>query len=158
MWYWILMTYYGDCFARYTNIKSRTPETTTILYMYIIIHQNIIILEIQCTINVMHLKVKMWVALSCPTTCDPLDCSLPGSSDHGILQARILEWVAMLSSRGSSWPRDRTRVSHIADRFFTVWITREASCPKPSSPLPRPGPWKSCFSWNWSLVPKRLGS
>ena len=41
----------------------------------------------------------------CPTLCDPMDCSLPGSSVHGILQARILEWVAMPSSRGSSWPR-----------------------------------------------------
>ena len=44
----------------------------------------------------------------------------------GILQARILEWVAMLSSRGSAWPRDQTQVSHIAGEFFTVWATREA--------------------------------
>ena len=42
----------------------------------------------------------------CPTLCDPMDCTLPGFSIHGILQARILEWVAMLSSRGSSQPRD----------------------------------------------------
>ena len=54
---------------------------------------------------------------SCPTFCDPMDCS-PGSSVHGILQARILEWVAMPSSRGSSQPRDRTQVSHIAGGFF----------------------------------------
>ena len=45
------------------------------------------------------------------TLCDPMDCSLPGSSVHGILQARILEWVAMSSSRRSSWPRDQTQVS-----------------------------------------------
>ena len=51
---------------------------------------------------------------SCPTLCDPMDCSLPGSSVHGILQARILEWVAMPSSRGSSRPRDRTQVSHVS--------------------------------------------
>ena len=51
-------------------------------------------------------------AKSRPTLCDPLDCSLPGSSVHGILQARILEWVAMPSSRESSWPRNRTRVSY----------------------------------------------
>ena len=44
-------------------------------------------------------------------SCDPMDCCSPGSSVHGILQARILEWVAMASSRGSSWPRDRTHVS-----------------------------------------------
>ena len=48
------------------------------------------------------------VAQPCPTLCDPMDCSPPGSSVRGILQARILEWVAMPSSRGSSWPRDRT--------------------------------------------------
>ena len=61
-----------------------------------------------------------------PTLCNPMDCSLPGSSVHGMLQARILEWVAMLSSRGSSQPRDWTQVSCTAGRFFTVWATREA--------------------------------
>ena len=50
---------------------------------------------------------------SCPTLCNPLDCSLPGSSVHGILQARILEWVAVASYRGSFRPRDRTHMSHI---------------------------------------------
>ena len=55
-----------------------------------------------------------------PTLCDPMDCSLPGSSVHGILQARILEWVVIPFSRGSSQPRDRTLVSCIAGRFFTV--------------------------------------
>ena len=58
------------------------------------------------------------VAQSCLTLCDPLDCSLPGSSIHGIFQARILEWVAISFSRGSSQPRDRTLVSRIADRCF----------------------------------------
>ena len=52
------------------------------------------------------------VTQSCPTLCDPVDCRPPGSSIHGILQARILEWVAISFSRGSSWPRDRTQVSH----------------------------------------------
>ena len=55
-----------------------------------------------------------------------MDCSPPGSSVHEILQARILVWVAMPSSRGSSQPRDRTQVSRIAVRFFTVWATRDA--------------------------------
>ena len=50
---------------------------------------------------------------SCPTLCDTMDCSLPGSSSHGILQARILEWVAMSSSRRSSRPRDQTWVSYV---------------------------------------------
>ena len=57
---------------------------------------------------------------SCPTICDPMDYSPPGFSAHGILRARLLEWVAMSSSRGSSQPRDRTQVSHIGGRFFTV--------------------------------------
>ena len=57
----------------------------------------------------------------CPTLCDPTDCSLPGSSVHEILQAGILGWVAIPFSRGSSQPRDRTRVSCIAGRFFTIW-------------------------------------
>ena len=65
------------------------------------------------------------VTHSCPTLCDPTDSSLPGSSVHGILQARIPEWIAVLSSRGSSQPRDQTQVSLIAGRFFTIWATRE---------------------------------
>ena len=57
-------------------------------------------------------------AQSRPTLCDPMDCSLPDSSFHGILWARILEWVTMPSSRGSSWPRDWSCVSWIAGRFL----------------------------------------
>ena len=57
---------------------------------------------------------------SCLTLCDPTDCSRPGSSVHGILQARILEWVAISFSRGSSQPKDRTEVSHIAGILFTI--------------------------------------
>ena len=63
---------------------------------------------------------------SCPALCDLMDCSPPGSSVHGIFQARILKWVAMPSSRGSSQPRDQTQVSCIVDVFFTIWVTREA--------------------------------
>ena len=58
---------------------------------------------------------------SCPTLCDPRDCSPTVSSVHGILQARILEWDVLPFSRGSSQPRDRTCVSCIAGRFFTAW-------------------------------------
>ena len=58
------------------------------------------------------------VAQSCPTLCDPVDCNLLGFSVHGILQARILEWIAISFSRGSSRPRDRTRVSRIGGRRF----------------------------------------
>ena len=66
------------------------------------------------------------VTPSCLTLCDPMDSSPPGSSAHGILQARILEWVAIPFFRGSSWPRDQTCISCIAGRFFTIWATREA--------------------------------
>ena len=65
------------------------------------------------------------VAPSCPAPCDPMDCSLPGFSVHGIFQARVLEWVAISFSRGSSWSRDWTWVSCIVGRCFTVWATRE---------------------------------
>ena len=59
----------------------------------------------------------------CAALYDPMDCSPSGSSVHGILQARILEWVAMPFSRESSWPRDRTHVSHISSIGRSVWST-----------------------------------
>ena len=59
-------------------------------------------------------------------SCNPMDCSLPGSSVHGILQARILEWIAISFSRGYFWPGNQTPVSCIAGRFFTDWAMREA--------------------------------
>ena len=58
-------------------------------------------------------------------SCDPMDYSLPGSSVHGIFQAKVLEWVAISFSRGSYQPRDQTRVSCIIGKHFTVWATRE---------------------------------
>ena len=66
-----------------------------------------------------YMKVK--VTQSCLTLCDPMDYTV-----HGILQARILEWVTIPFSRGSSQPRYRTQVSHIAGGFITSWVTREA--------------------------------
>ena len=68
----------------------------------------------------------MLVTQSCLTLWDCRDWGPPGSSVLGILQARILEWVAIFFSRGSSWPRDWTRVSCIAGRLFTIWTTRES--------------------------------
>ena len=79
---------------------------------------------------------------SCPTLYDPMNGSLPGSSVHGILQTRILEWIAMSFSWGSSQPRAQTWVSYIAGVFFTIWSPGK---PKPptnlltwSSPFPKP--------------------
>ena len=64
-------------------------------------------------------------AQSCPTLCNPMDCSLTGSSIYGIFQARILEWVAISFSQRSSQPRDWTWVSCVVGRRFTIWGTRE---------------------------------
>ena len=81
-----------------------------------------------CTTRVL----KTWAQMKCvshsvvSTLCDPMDCSPPGSPVRGILQARILEWVAISFSRGSSWPRDWIQVSCIAGRHFNLWATREA--------------------------------
>ena len=77
------------------------------------------------SVEVSHLWNIPWrsqVAQSCPTLCESMDCSLPGSI-HEIFQARILEWVAISFSRGSSRPRNRNWVSRIAGRCFTVWAT-----------------------------------
>ena len=68
----------------------------------------------------MKVKSESEVTQSCLTLSDPMDCSLPGSSFHGIFQARVLEWVAFSFSRGSSQPRDRTHASCIAGGFFTA--------------------------------------
>jgi len=67
------------------------------------------------------LEMKVKIAQSCPTLCDPTVYTI-----HGILQARILEWVTFPFSRVSSKSRDQTQVSLLAGRFFTSWATREA--------------------------------
>ena len=70
-------------------------------------------------------KKESEVIQSCPTRCDPMDCTLPGSSIHGIFQARILKGIAISFSRRSSRPRDWSRVSRIVGRRFIVWASRE---------------------------------
>ena len=104
------------------------------------------------------------VAQSCPTLCDPLDYSLPGFSVHGIFQARILKWIAISSSRGSSWPRDRICVSCIASRLLTHWaimdteyiiaITSDLQTEKAVAPH------SSTLAWKipWMQEPGRLQS
>ena len=83
-----------------------------------------------CLFSPSSLDERGWwvlVAQSCPTLCySVVDCSPPDSSVHGILLARILEWVAISFSRASSQPKDWTQVSHISGKSFTVWATREA--------------------------------
>ena len=96
-------------------------------------------------------KRESEVAQLCPTLCDPMDCSLPGFSVHGILQARILEGVTISFSRGSSWPRNRTWVSHIGGRCFNLWATREAHTSSQSWDLNLCG-WFSNKCWQGSGV------
>ena len=97
---------------------------------------------------------------SCPALCIAVGCSPPGSSVHGILQARILGWVAISISRGSSWPRDRTHVFCTVGRCFTIWVTKEALCTelwsKQESIFPRcyqDREWElteaSCIQYRW---------
>ena len=86
-------------------------------------------LELQTESSPLTLYDRAKLLQSCLTLCDPMDCSLLVSSVHGILEARILEWVAMLSSRGSSWPRDWTCISclpALGGEFFTTSTTWEA--------------------------------
>ena len=83
---------------------------------------NVYVCRIKSAYYVLNISSE-WVKVAhlCLTLCDPMDYTV-----HGILQATILEWVAIPFSRGSSQTRDQTQVSHIADEFFTSWATREA--------------------------------
>ena len=85
------------------------------------------------TIREAHWKVKVKVTQSCSILCNPMDYTV-----HGILQARILEFVAVPFSRGSSHSRDRSQVSHVAGGFFTSWATREAQEYWSGQPIPSP--------------------
>ena len=92
-----------------------------------------------------------WVAQLCPTLCDPIDCSPPGCFVHGILQTRILQWVAMLSSRGPSWPRDQTCVcciSCLGRQILYHWATWEACLYSNAFFIPNPSEQVFCpFLW-----------
>ena len=109
-------------------------------------------------------KMKVKVTQLCPTLCDPVDYTV-----HGILQTRILGWVAFLFSRGSSQPRDRTQVSCITGRFFTSWATGKpkntgvvASLFPRGSSQPRDRTRVSCiagrFFTNWAIREALLGT
>ena len=102
------------------------------------------------------------VAQSCLTLCDPMDCSPPGLSARGSLQARILEWVAISFSRGSSWPRDRTHISCTGRQILSFWITREAHNTRTSNPNTRKSPTFLCHttwpSWKGGKEQGRMKS
>ena len=94
------------------------------------------------------------VTQSCPTVCDTMDCSPPGSSVHGIFQANLLEWIAISFSRGSSRPRNPTRVSCIVGRFFTDWRmeSENESCLVVSDSL-----WPQGLYSSWNSLGQNTG-
>ena len=85
--------------------------------------------QVASVVSTWEAQLFMWseseVAQSCPALCGLMDCSPPGSSVHGIVQARVLEWVAISFSRASSQPRDQAQVSCVVGRRFPIWATRE---------------------------------
>ena len=118
--------------SRKAKIYVRMQQFRSSYMIYSYLHKFYLLATLIQLLNYTTIS-DMWIASpivlvtqSCPILCDPMDCSPPDSSVHGILQARILEWVAIPFSRGSSWPRDWTQVSWITGRFFTIWATKEA--------------------------------
>ena len=115
---------------------------------YILTQSLLHILEFYISIDSIKHEVKIFVKVlvtqSCPTLCViPMDCSLSGSSVHGILQAWMLEWRAIPFFKGSPRLRDQTWVYFIAGRFFTIWATRENKSQKfPKEKLKFTLPWQ----------------
>ena len=102
-----------------TELDPETPQSTKSLnFAKLLI--GLFVVKSKVTFYQLAMCVKMKVAQSCPTLWDPVDYTV-----YGILQARILEWIVIPFSRGSSQPRNWTQVSHSAGRFFTSWATRE---------------------------------
>ena len=100
------------------GIERGTTQTGSVIFIYILERRQNKQVEVRVLYNKVKVTVKVLVAQSCPTLCNPMDP--PGSSVHETLQARILEWVAIPFSRGSSQPKGQSRVSRIADRFFII--------------------------------------
>ena len=126
------------CFSTIDALAKMFPQTNTLCnftfktiqsgrcFYFIHFINNLKLWQVKSTASERKVEKEKLVTQLCLTLCDPMDCSPPGSSIHGILQARVLEWVAISLSMGSSWPRDQTRVSCIAGGFFTIWATKEA--------------------------------
>ena len=104
------------------------PHSENICDIYSLICDVFVMVHVICVIYMLYVWCVWYIcddALDIHgTLCNPMDYSLPGSSVHGILQARILEWVVIPFSRGSSQPRDQSQVFGIAGRFLIVWATR----------------------------------
>ena len=120
----VVHTYNGILLSH--SKKEITPFTETGMNLEIFIRSGVSQTEKDKTIwHHLQKESESEVSQLCPTLCDPMDCSLPCSTVHGIFQARVLEWVAIAFSRGSSQPEDQTRVSRIVGRCFTIRATRE---------------------------------
>ena len=111
----VLPDYHGPGHPSCVFITVPSAEFITVQSWVCLFHQGMECMRV--------FKVKVLAVQLCLTLCEPTDCSLPGSSVHGILQAIILEWVAIPSSRGSFWPMDQTWVSCVAGGFFAIWAT-----------------------------------
>ena len=120
----VLQTAAGDLsprgFKSEENVYMRTTQATDDKKSQRMLAQTLCVCMCVCVC------VCALAAQSCPILCNLMDCGSPGFSVRGLLQARILEWVDMPFSGGSSWPRDRTWASRIAGRLFTIWVTRDA--------------------------------
>ena len=117
---WIRKLWYIYTMEYYSAIKKNTFESVLMRWMKLepIIQSEVSQKEKHQYSILTHAAAKL--LQSCPTLCDPMDCSLPGFSVHGIFQTIVLEWIAISFSKGSSQPRDQTWVSRIVDRRFTV--------------------------------------
>ena len=104
----------------YTLAISYDPTLIFIITLSSLNWGSLTVVSIVC----MYVCVCVQPLQSCLTLCNAMSCSPPGSSAHGVLQARILEWIAMPSSRGSSQPRDRTHISYVSYTDRQVLITR----------------------------------
>ena len=113
------------CNSRICKLCSRMPKIVESIFT----KNFLLIIFVKICLLLMNyiLKVKVLFARSCPTLCDLMDYSPPGSSVLGILQAKILEWVAISFSGTSSIPRNWTQVFHIAGRFFIIWANNSGS-------------------------------
>ena len=119
-----------ETFGRIINIRFGDQEISCSFTSISLINHSFTYVSNQLLIYLsIHLPTCVLSHLSCVWLCDPMDHSLQGSSVHGILPIRILEWVTMPSSKGSSWPRDHIQVYCIAGRFFTIQAIKEAHLP-----------------------------
>ena len=132
---WFAISFSRIFFIKYVCVFSKLlfdnsafPRCKTAGFLIKSILIQVLTNSVQHRLNMFNSQGEKYLCVNaqlCLTLCNPMNCSLPGSYIHGIVQARILEWVAISFSRRSSQPRNRTQVPHIAGRLLTVWATGE---------------------------------